>query len=335
MKLSPDEGKRRRIAIAMVLAMLTAVGCGTSGIGIDGGGSGTGLGFSTISGNLAPTTAEGDAPAQPVCPVIGSSAMVSVRGTGLAAPIESDCRFEIDNVPAGDVTLDFESRGAKSTLELNNVPPDSTLVLTDVRLLPDDADAAAVEVEAATPTPVPRARIIADPPKGEVPLEVHFSVITTVTGTPLVRWNFGDRSPGSSELEPTHVYTRPGEFIVHLRFGTSAADLQDVFTVVSVQRPPVPGALRVRLTARPRVGPAPLDVELTAALLNAVPPVRFLWKFGDGEMQVTSEPVVRHTYADSGPALAVVSVRDGAGREAGDAFGILVMPAPTAMRRAP
>jgi hypothetical protein len=320
--MNASGGCRRigRAAGLTIAVLLAGAGC-TS----DGGGRGTGIGGSaaTITGNIAPSTEVAVEPAAPVCPALGASAMVTVRGTDVAAPIEADCQFRLDEVPAGDVVLEFETETGATSLTLNNVPADAVVTLTDVRLREQRSEVAGIQVAPAAALPQVRVRIIADPRTGDAPLRVEFAVLTTTDIRPLVRWNFGDGSR-STEVAPSHVYRRPGDFIVHLRLFLPGGAEQDAFTVVRVLEPQVPD-LAVQLSARPLSGAQPLRVQLRADLRNAVPPVRFLWDFGDGVM-VEGAPAEEHVYRRPGDFFALVTVRDRTRRVAGDGVAIVVEP---------
>lgn len=49
---------------------------------------------------------------------------------------------------------------------------------------------------------------------GPPPLKVRFSaeIECTHSGTPKVTWDFGDGTPVSNEMNPRHVYEKPGDF---------------------------------------------------------------------------------------------------------------------------
>ena len=63
--------------------------------------------------------------------------------------------------------------------------------------------------------PAPVAEFSAAPLAGVVPLAVDFTNLSTGAVTAL-QWDFGDDSPISTTLNPTHVYTEPGSYTVTL-----------------------------------------------------------------------------------------------------------------------
>jgi len=57
----------------------------------------------------------------------------------------------------------------------------------------------------------------AEPDEGTPPLIVMFSsIVEDHTGAYTCKWDFGDGSPGSTELNPKHTYEKEGDFIVVL-----------------------------------------------------------------------------------------------------------------------
>jgi PKD repeat protein len=57
----------------------------------------------------------------------------------------------------------------------------------------------------------------ADPDEGAPPLTVKFtSTIEDATGAITYKWEFGDSSPPATEANPTHVYTKAGEYTATL-----------------------------------------------------------------------------------------------------------------------
>jgi cytochrome c len=53
----------------------------------------------------------------------------------------------------------------------------------------------------------------ADPDYGPPPLGVAFTAEAECTGgQPTYKWDFGDGSPPSSEANPSHTYTKAGDF---------------------------------------------------------------------------------------------------------------------------
>lgn len=58
----------------------------------------------------------------------------------------------------------------------------------------------------------------ADPDEGTPPLAVKFtSTIEDATGAISCEWDFGDGSPKSTELNPSHTYSKVGDYVATLK----------------------------------------------------------------------------------------------------------------------
>jgi len=58
----------------------------------------------------------------------------------------------------------------------------------------------------------------ADPDEGPPPLTVKFtSTVEDATGAVTCDWDFGDGTPHSADMNPTHVYQAEGDFVVTLK----------------------------------------------------------------------------------------------------------------------
>lgn len=94
---------------------------------------------------------------------------------------------------------------------------------------PAAAPDAAAQPQAAEPAPaeqapaaqVPPVGVDADcfvildanPDYGAAPLKVEFSAdVDCTSGEPTYAWDFGDGSPVSTEANPVHTYTKPGDY---------------------------------------------------------------------------------------------------------------------------
>jgi len=310
------------VSLFIAAALCVLQGCGSAGLD-DGGGRGTGIGAFSLQGNIAASGP--DLTGQPVCPALGEPARVSVRGTDIATAVAPDCTFVLTDVPAGDVTLDFTTADTDTSLTLNGVPPETLVVLTDVRLHQNTTDVAAVEVRPAESAPLRDFAIIADPPSGDAPLVVQFSFAPAPLNTTQVKWGFGDGSRGSSEFTPSHVYPAAGDFVVSLTVAEPMRAVQQVYLVVRATDPPAEIPLSVRLAARPQSGTPPLAVSFSASVFGSHPVRQFLWDFSDGSPQISTETgEITHTYERSGSFLPIVTVIDEADRQAGNSFPIVV-----------
>jgi len=132
------------------------------------------------------------------------------------------------------------------------------------------------------------------PPTGCAPYTAVFDN-TSLAGQTF-QWDFGDGSPVSTEFAPTHIYTSPGQYSIHLiannDFTCNKTD--DTTIVINVYGKPAAGYTYT---------PVP-PVENTPNVFNNTSSndaVTFVWNFGDGDSLVTSSraPVI-HQYNSTG-----------------------------------
>ena len=118
---------------------------------------------------------------------------------------------------------------------------------------------------------------------------VPFTNTSTGTGTLTYTWNFGDGTPTSSELSPTHVYTTVGNYTVSLKvdnaYGTETATGSVVF-------PPI-----AAFTQSDDVIQTGDSVTFTNSSTGTAP-LTYLWEFGDGETSTSASPV--HVFTTAG-----------------------------------
>lgn len=108
-------------------------------------------------------------------------------------------------------------------------------------------------------------------------------------------WNFGDGSPLSSEVTPTHTFPNPGFYnVVLIASNPLACNLADTATVTLTVLPSTP------LTANfTEILPGicdPYTVQFNAATASNI--TNYEWDFGDGATGTGSS--VSHTYASAG-----------------------------------
>ena len=75
----------------------------------------------------------------------------------------------------------------------------------------------------------------ASPGSGAAPLEVAFRAqVKEGVGAIEFRWSFGDATPESTERDPRHTFTRPGQYRVELRAraGGGVTDADELLVVV-------------------------------------------------------------------------------------------------------
>ncbi|HZY93198.1 MAG TPA: PKD domain-containing protein [Thermoplasmata archaeon] len=156
---------------------------------------------------------------------------------------------------------------------------------------------------------------------GIVPLTVGFSVGTITGGTSpyFYNWTFGDGSPNSTASAPSHTYALAGSYPVTLlvndsngRFGAAELTVQ------------VYSDLAVLTKVTPTTGEAPLPVSFTVNGTGGVPPVRYLWNFGDGNSSLLR--VSSHTFAKGGTYDWNVSMTDAQGHVVNATGTIVVTP---------
>jgi PKD repeat protein/glucose/arabinose dehydrogenase/type 1 glutamine amidotransferase len=189
-----------------------------------------------------------------------------------------------------------------------------TVTVTD-----DEGDTGSDEVEVVVTEPVnepPTVDASVDTASGPAPHRVRFDAVGDDPDGPegqlVYAWDFGD---GGTSLarRPVHRYLEPGTYTATVTVtdagGASGTDTVEVTaTDAPGNRPPVVGAGAV-----PASGPAPLNVQFTAA--GSDPDgdsLTYSWAFGDGSDPVAGRRV-HHTYAAAGTYTATVTASDGRG----------------------
>jgi PKD repeat protein len=127
---------------------------------------------------------------------------------------------------------------------------------------------------------------------GKSPLGVAFT--DNSTNSPIEwNWDFGDHT-NSTDQDPVHVYSAPGNYTVSLTasnpFGSNTSTQVDYITVLP-RSPPV-----ASFAATPRSGKVPLTVSFNDT--SGGSPDNWTWDFGDGSNATDQNPV--HTYPKAG-----------------------------------
>jgi PKD repeat protein len=163
----------------------------------------------------------------------------------------------------------------------------------------------AIKDQYITALPLPlSADFSADPMSGTAPLTVRFT--DRSVGAMYWLWNFGDGSPDRMIPNPSNTYMIAGTYRVVLKvsneLGESATHKQDIHVTSADQ-------VKAGFTGTPTFGPVPLSVRFTDNSTGNV--VSWRWKFGDGSVNTTQNPV--HTYLISGvyPVALTVKSADG------------------------
>ncbi len=134
------------------------------------------------------------------------------------------------------------------------------------------------------------ANFSADPLTGNIPLEVHFTNLSSEGLYDASLWDFGDGET-SADQNPVHIYTQSGTYTVKLTVtGQGGTDTMIQTQVVQVL--PVTANFSASTTS----GQVPLTVQFTNQTSGQYTSV--LWDFGDGTTGTEDNP--SHTYQDSG-----------------------------------
>jgi len=137
----------------------------------------------------------------------------------------------------------------------------------------------------------PQAAFSLSPSTGPAPLPVHFKNQTTGSQDSVI-WSFGDGT-FSADVNPIHLYTRPGLYSVTLTVYGAGGENSTIKTgAVSVHHP----APVADFSAFPTSGAPPLQVRFKNQSSGAIS--RSQWDFGDSEHGNGAHPL--HTYSEPG-----------------------------------
>ena len=162
--------------------------------------------------------------------------------------------------------------------------------------------------------------LAADPVLGEAPLEVAFDVqASDPDGDELAyEWDFGDGSPTSSEEDPTHTYTEPGEYEATVTVSDGTDEVTDSVTIQVGEAPA--GAPQLAVAVKPKsktVARRKRQVAYRVVLRNT-------GDAGASGVRVCAR-VNRKRLAVVGRACRAADVPAGARR--GERFGLRIKPA--------
>jgi gliding motility-associated-like protein len=128
------------------------------------------------------------------------------------------------------------------------------------------------------------------PPSGCAPYDAQFTN-TSQAGSQFI-WDFGDGSPVSNDIDPTHLYPNPGTYTIRLTAidsGTCNIIDSTRFTITVYGNP------TADFSASPQ--PPISNVPISFTNLSSSDAIRFKWDFGDGDSLITnSRAVVSHEF---------------------------------------
>jgi len=156
---------------------------------------------------------------------------------------------------------------------------------------------------------IPDADFIGSPVSGSSPLEVQFT--DKSTGSPTYwKWNFGDGSDLVTEYNPTHTYSKAGNYTVKETVSNAAGRDTEIKTdyITVTDSSQIPDA---DFIGSPVSGSSPLEVQFTDKSTGS--PTYWKWNFGDGADLVT-EYNPTHTYSKAGTYTVKETVSNAAGR---------------------
>jgi len=144
----------------------------------------------------------------------------------------------------------------------------------------------------------PLADFSATPTAGDVPVEVHFSNLSSEGPYDSSLWDFGNGST-STDPNPIHLYTQSGSFAVKLTVsGPSGSDT--LIKTNAIQVRPVTANFSSSATR----GEAPFNVQFTNQTTGQVN--SYLWDFGDGTTSTDKNPA--HTFSNAGSFTVTLTV---------------------------
>ncbi|WP_449405392.1 PKD domain-containing protein [Methanolacinia paynteri] len=147
----------------------------------------------------------------------------------------------------------------------------------------------------------------ADNTSGEIPLNVTFTDLTSVTPASWL-WEFGDGA-NSTEENPSHTYTMPGVYSVNLTISNSKGTnntLKVNYISVNNTAPPVADFISDETS-----GMEPLTVKFTDNSTGNI--TSWKWEFGDGGTSTEQNP--SHTYNDAGDYSVRLTVKNSRGTD--------------------
>jgi PKD repeat protein len=159
-------------------------------------------------------------------------------------------------------------------------------------------------VQPVTPTQL-IADFNADKTSDFEPLKVQFTAKST--GATFWQWNFGDHTEISKEQNPSHEFSKAGDYDVVLTVSDDKGKIDEIRKLVTVAEKPVP--LTADFTADKTSDVEPLKVQFTAKSTGAT---FWQWNFGD-QTEISKEHAPSHEFSKAGSYDVVFIVSDGKG----------------------
>lgn len=170
----------------------------------------------------------------------------------------------------------------------------------------------------------PTVQLTATPAGGDIPLAVDFASAGSGDSDGVILdylWDFGDGTTAGS-MDPTHVYTTPGPFVVTLAATDNAGAKAANTALVSATAPNQPPVAMA--SASPSTGPAPLNVTFYAT--GSYDPDgaigNFEWRFSDGSLYYGN--TAYYTFYSPGTHTATLKVYDVRGGVGSAAVSVVV-----------
>ncbi len=183
-------------------------------------------------------------------------------------------------------------------------------------------------VTSTKPIALPVAGFSANPTSGSLPLVVQFT--NQSTGESLTSsWNFGDGSPVSTEVNPSHTYPNAGTFAVNLTVSNSAGSNTSVPQTITVNAAPM--APIASFTLDTNMGNAPLTVNFTSTSSGDFNTLA--WSFTDAAGNVlgtANTPTTSFVFPTAGTYNALLTVSGLGGSNTSAPQTITVNAAPVA-----
>jgi hypothetical protein len=230
--------------------------------------------------------------------------VVSVTATASPASICIGSSVTLNASPAGG-TPGYVTTWNPGSLAGNSqivTPAATTTYTVDVS---DQNGCTASSTVAVTVNALPVALVGSDVTSGCVPLCVNFDDLSTITGATTITgwsWDFGDQT-NSTQQNPSHCYSTPGNYTVILTITTSDGCTQTVSMNNYIQVFALPVAEFI-------AGPQPTTIlnptiQFTDSSSNAA---SWLWSFGDVGNSSSTDQNPTFTYPEPNCYMAILEV---------------------------